>query len=194
MMRNSRSSSSHISDKMISLRKINSILLIIVVLLLALHGLLNTLLFFQLIDYSPIFRITGRWLFYPLALHVIISLYLYGSKKLKRLRNYRNLTKDTTQQIVTGICIILFAAFHIMLHSTYEENLAYFLKCIIADNLLFISVALHLRVSVPRWMVSFGLLKGKTKYQKAKRVINIVIAVILIFIFIAQATFYGGYL
>lgn len=180
---------------MISLRKINGVLVVIVVLMLAYHALLNTLLFFGLIGYSPIFKITGRWLFYPLVLHIAISLYLYLKEKLKRSRNYLKLTKETTQQLITGIGIILFASLHILLY--YFGNgtdSSQFLNHIITDNLLFISIALHLTVSIPRLLVSFGFLEGKEDYKNAKNITTIVVFIILMIIFIAQATFYGGFL
>ena len=180
---------------MISLRKINSILIIIVLLMLACHALINTLLFFGLVRYSPIFKITGRRLFYPLALHIIISLYLYIKEKLKRSKNYPKLTKETAQQLVSGICIIIFAAAHILNYSLGDAlNPGQFLNHIITDNLLFISLGIHLQVSIPRLLVSFGFLEGKNDYKNAKNKISILLFIILIIIIIAQATFYGGFL
>lgn len=179
---------------MISLRKINSILIIVVVMLLACHGLLNTLLFFGLVGYSPIFKITGRWLFYPLTLHVMISLYLYVREKFKKTKRYPNLTKETTQQLLSGICIIIFAALHIISYSSAYETGTGQLYHIIVDNLLFISIALHLTVSVPRLLVSFGFMEGKNDYANAKSKIRLIIIIFLIVIFIAQATYYGGFI
>lgn len=180
---------------MISLRKINSILIVIVVLALACHALLNVLLFFGVVGYSPIFKITGRWLFYPLALHIIISLYLYIKEKLKKSKSYPKLIKETTQQLVSGIFIIIFATLHILNYSLGSGvDVNQFLNHIIVDNLLFISIAIHLMVSIPRWLVSFGFLEGKNDYKNAKDKIRVCIIIILIIIFIAQATFYGGFL
>ena len=180
---------------MISLRKINSILIMVVMVLLACHGLLNTLLFFGLVGYSPIFKITGRWLFYPLAVHVMISIYLYVREKLKKLKTYPNLTRETTRQLLSGIGIIIFAALHIISYSSaYETGAGQLIYHIIVDNLLFISIALHLTVSLPRLLVSFGFLEGKDDYANAKSKIRIIIIIFLIVIFIAQATYYGGFL
>ena len=180
---------------MISLRKINSILLIVVFILLAGHALLNVLHFFGAVPYSPIFKITGRYIFYPLVLHIAISLYLFIKEKVKGKRNYFNLTKETTQQMITGICIMIFAALHILnYNSANGADVSQFINHIIVDNLLFISIACHLTVSVPRLMVSFGFLEGKDEYVNAKSKIKIIMILILMIIFIAQATFYGGFL
>jgi hypothetical protein len=163
--------------------------------MLAYHAILNTLLFFGLVGYSPIYKITGRWLFYPLVLHILISLYLYIKEKLRKSKNYPKLTRETTQQLVSGIGIILFAAMHILNYSLGDAlDSSQFLYNILADNLLFISIAIHLHVSIPRLLVSFGFLEGKNTYKNAKHKIGISLLIILIIIFMAQATFYGGFL
>lgn len=180
---------------MISLRKINSIVIVIVALMLAYHALMNTLLFSGLVSYSPIFKISGRRLFYPLILHIMISLYLYIKERTKRSKNYPKLTKETAQQLVSGICIILFAAAHILNYSLGEApDAGQFLNHIITDNLLFISIAVHLQISIPKLLVSFGFLEGKNDYKNAKHEISILLLIILIIIIIAQAMFYGGFL
>ena len=178
---------------MISLRKINSILIIVLVALLAYHALVNTLLFFGILSYSSIFKISGRRVFYPLILHIIISLYLYIKERLKKSRSYPKLTRETVQQLVSGICIIIFAAAHILNYSgEYVINPLQIINHIIVDNLLFISIAIHLQVSIPRLLVSFGFLEGKDDYKNVKNKITILLLIVLIMIFTAQATFYGG--
>ena len=180
---------------MISLRKINSLLIVILVLMLAYHALLATLYFLGIVSYMPDFKITGRRLFYPLVLHIIISLYLYIREKSKSKR-YSNLIKETNQQMITGICIIIFAALHILNYSwgSVSDNTEIFatLSHIIVDNLLFVSIALHLRVSLPRLLISFGFLEGKDDYTKAKSKINTIVFVLLVIIFMAEAIFYIG--
>lgn len=180
---------------MISLRKINGILIIVVALMLAYHAALNTLLFFGWVPYSDVFKISGRHLFYPLVLHIIISLYLYVKEKLKGINRYPKLTRETIQQLVTGIFIIIFATLHILnYHYGNGMDPSQFLNHIIVDNLLFISIGLHLTVSIPRLLVSFGFLEGKKDYRNAKNRVRILVSVILIIIVMAQATFYGGFL
>ncbi len=180
---------------MISLRKINGILIIIVALMLAYHAIMNTLLFFGLVGYSPVFKISGRRLFYPLILHIIISAYLYITERLRRSKNYPKLTRDTTQQLVSGICIIIFAIAHILNYSLGDAlDSSQFIYHIIGDNLLFISIAVHLQISIPKLLVSFGFLEGKDDYENMKNNITVILFIVLIIIFLAQATFYGGFL
>lgn len=180
---------------MISLRKINSLLIVILGLMLVYHALLATLYFFGLISYMPDFKITGRRLFYPLVLHIIISLYLYFKEK-RWSNKYSNLINETNQQMITGIGIIVFAALHILNYSwgsvSDNTNLFTTLSHIIADNLLILSIALHLRVSLPRLFVSFGFLDGKKDYANAKSKINKIVLILLVIIFMAEAIFYIG--
>lgn len=169
--------------------------MVIVIVMLAYHALLNTLLFFQVVPYSPIFKQTGRRVFYPIVLHIILSLYLYIKERIMDVKHYRHITKDTTWQMVSGICIIIFASWHIL--NYHFGNIAdphQLVYNIIADNLLFISLAVHLSVSIPRLLISFGFLERKNAYNNAKYIIRILIIILLVIIFIAQATFYGGFL
>ena len=159
------------------------------------HALLATLYFFGIVPYMPDFKITGRRLFYPFVLHIIISLYLFIRERTKSKR-YSNLIRETNQQIITGICIILFATLHILNYSagSVSGNGEFLtaLRHIIVDNLLFVSIALHLRVSLPRLMISFGFLEGKNDYANAKSRIGKVILAVLVIIFIGEAIFYMG--
>ncbi len=180
---------------MISLRKINSLLIVIVILVLVNHAMLNILGMYGLISYTPDFKITGRRLFYPLVAHIIISLYLYFSDKRKQITTYSKLIAETTQQILTGISIIVFAGLHIITYifiPAINQSLSINLIHFIIDNLLFISIALHLRVSIPRLLISFGFLEGKNSYKHFKNKLSIIILLILILFIIAEVIFYIG--
>ena len=117
------------------------------------------------------------------------------SQKSKSKR-YSNLIKETNQQLITGICIIIFATLHILNYSwgSVSDNTELFttLSHIVVDNLLFVSIALHLRVSLPRLLISFGFLEGKSDYANAKSKINKIILVLLVIIFMVEAIFYIG--
>lgn len=180
---------------MISLRKLNSLMVIAVILLLLNHAVLALLSMYGLIDYSPDITTTGRRLFYPLVGHIIISLYLYFSDRFKQDKTYSKLIGETTQQIVTGIAIMIFACLHILSHMfvpaaghDLQVRLVYFA----IDIMLFISIALHLRVSIPRFLISFGLLEGKNSYGNFKRKMNVIILFVLIVFVLAEIIFYIG--
>lgn len=173
---------------MISLRKLNSLMVIAVILLLVNHAVLALLSMYGLIDYTPDITTTGRRLFYPLIGHILISLYLYFSDKSKKKRTYSKLISETTQQIVTGISIMFFASLHILSHmflSAIDPDLSVRLIHFTIDILLFISLALHLRVSMPRFLISFGLLEGKNSYREFKKKMNIIILIVLILFVLA---------
>ncbi len=59
---------------MFQLRKLNSLLVIIIILILASHALLTGLLLAGLIEYTPNTIVTGEILLFFVILHIIISL------------------------------------------------------------------------------------------------------------------------
>ena len=183
---------------MISLRKINTLMVIIIIVLLLNHVILSVLHLYGVIGYSPSFQITGRHIFYPLVAHVVISLYLYFKDKSKRGNRYSGLVKDTTQQLVTGILIVVFVSLHILsymfapLNSGYDSWMRVF--HFIVDNLLFISLILHLRVSIPKFMMSLGFLDGKDEYVNFKHKSNCVLLIFLVLLILAEVVYnLGGF-
>lgn len=181
---------------MISLRKINTLLIIIIVAMLLNHAVLSLLYLYGVISYSPDFQITGRRLFYPVVAHIIISIYLYFKDRPRGTNRYHNLISDTRQQMISGIMIIVFVSLHILGYSynplggpnTFYSNLYHF----IVDNMLFISIALHLRVSIPKFMISLGFLEGKDAHANFKRKVNWAMAFILIFMILGEVMYYVG--
>lgn len=183
---------------MISLRKINTLMVIIIIVLLLNHAILSVLHLYGVIGYSPSFQITGRRIFYPLVAHVVISLYLYFKDKSKRGNRYSGLVKDTTQQLVTGILIVVFVSLHILsymfapLNSGYDSWMRVF--HFIVDNLLFISLILHLRVSIPKFMMSLGFLDGKDEYANFKHKSSCVLLIFLVLLILAEVVYnLGGF-
>ncbi|MBP3792109.1 MAG: hypothetical protein ILA26_08775 [Methanobrevibacter sp.] len=181
---------------MISLRKINTLMVIIIIILLLNHAVLSVLHLFGIIGYSPSFQITGRRIFYPIVVHIIISLYLYFKDRSKRGNRYSGLIKDTTQQLVTGILIVVFVSLHILsymfapLNSGYDFWMRIFHFAV--DNLLFISLILHLSVSIPKFMMSLGFLDGKDEYANFKHKNNCVLLIILIMLILAEIVYNLG--
>ena len=181
---------------MISLRKINTLLIIVIAVMLLGHALLSLLYLYGFISYSPDFQITGRRLFYPVVAHIVISIYLYFKDKSKGVNRYPNLISDTRQQMITGIMIIVFVSMHILGYSfnplgepsTFNISLYHF----IVDNLLFVSIALHLRVSIPKFMISFGFLEGKDAHLNFKRKVNWAVAIILVVLILGEVVYYVG--
>lgn len=180
----------------IIIRKLNSILILLIILLLLWHGLLSALYMFNIISYSPNFITTGRRLFLFVSLHIIFSLYLYfkDSKKRNKFRTYFNIQNDTSKQLVTGIFILIFMFSHYISYSllpisitnSFNISIIHF----IIDNLLFISIYLHLQVSLPRLLISLGFLENENSYHKAKSRTRIILLVFLILFFVAEIIFY----
>lgn len=181
---------------MFSLRKINTLLVVIIILILLNHAVLSVLYLYGIINYSPDFQITGRRLFYPVVAHIIISLYLYFKDKSRNVNRYSNLISDTVQQLITGILIIVFVSLHILGYSfnpiNVESSFYFNLYHFIVDNLLFVSIAMHLRVSIPKFLVSFGFLQQKDAYSNFKRKTNYIVLIILVILILAEVVFYIG--
>ena len=181
---------------MISLRKINTLLIIVIVVMLLSHAVLSVLYLYGLISYSPNFQITGRRLFYPVVAHIIISLYLFFRDRSWKANRYRHLISDTRQQMITGILIVVFATLHILGYSWNplggESSFYFSIYHFIVDNMLFVSIAMHLRVSVPKFMLSFGFLEKKEDYLNFKRKINYAVMIILVVLVLAEVVYYIG--
>lgn len=181
---------------MISLRKINTLLIIVIVVMLLNHAVLSLLYLYGVISYSPDFQITGRRLFYPIVAHIIISLYLYFKDRPRHVNRYPALISDTRQQMISGIFIILFATLHILGYSFNpmgsESTFYYSVYHFIVDNMLFASIALHLRISIPKLMMSFGFLDGKDAYLNFKRKVNYAVLIALIVLILGEVVYYIG--
>lgn len=180
---------------MIPLRKINSLLVIIMILMFVNHAVLSLLFLYGLIDYSPSFKITGRRLFYPIVLHIIISSYLYLKDKMRKNKVYPKLIAETTQQFITGICIVIFVGLHIfsymMLPINFSSEFHFKLLHFLIDILLFASISMHLRVSIPRLLVSFGFLDNKNSFVNFKDKFNLTICILLLIAILAEIVYYG---
>ncbi|MCQ2964751.1 MAG: hypothetical protein MJ203_04210 [archaeon] len=183
------------SSLQVHLRKINSILAIIIILFLLSHSILLALSMVNIISYSLDFKEFGFILFYLVFIHLLISLYLCFEKKLKNKNvklNYK--VTDTAIQLVSGILMVVLIVLHIYyiiispvyLVSTLQDGLIH----IILDNLVAISILVHLSVSIPRLLVSLGFLIGENDYKHATSVSNILLIVFLLIIFICEVSYF----
>lgn len=180
---------------MSQLRKLNSLIVIIIILILIAHALLTGLLLAGLIEYTPNTIVTGEVLLFFVILHIIISLYLFIKDKIKqrKIRFYANINKDTTVQAISGIFIIIFIAAHVLSYiylPAYIPNFNWQITHLIIDTLLFITLFIHLQVSLPRLLVSFGFLVEKNDYDKSKKVIRIILIIIFTLLFLTELSYY----
>lgn len=179
----------------ISLRKINTVILIVILLLLLDHALESFLYLIGITPYSPSLKATGRRLFLWVLLHIIISLYLYLKDKYlnRKYSKYTNIRNDTQIQIISGIAIILFAILHILTYTIMPVNLMgsniVYIHLII-DNLLFCSLMVHLTISLPRLMVSLGFLTEENSYQKFSQRISLTFKLIFIILLFSEILYY----
>ncbi len=179
----------------ISLRKINSLVALIIILLLLCHALESLLYLTGISPYSPNMQVTGRRLFLWVMLHMIISLYLFIKDKYenRKFKKYNNIRNDTRKQAVSGIAIVVLVILHVVTYSVSPVNvLNNYMTCVhfVIDNLLFCSLLIHLTISIPRLMVSFGFLTEESSYEKFTRGISIAFRIIFILLLISEVLHY----
>lgn len=185
----------NIVDEII-IRKINSILIIIIIALLLWHGLLSVLYMLGVINHTPDMVITGRRLFLFVMLHIIFSLYLYfkDTYRRKKMKTYFNIQNKTIVQAFSGIGILIFMFLHYMSYSTFpvNSNLPFVVSLfhIITDVLLFTMICLHLIISIPRVVVSFGFLSEDKAYANFENNTRKLLVIFLVFFFLAELIFY----
>lgn len=166
------------------MRKINTILVTLIIIMLGKHGITSALYFLGIIDYSSNFIMTGRRLFIVVGVHILVSSALYLKDKLNRrgLRFYKELSKPTIVQMITGMLIFLFMLFHWGSYAKVSAKqvpdvFSVALKHWSVDVIFISSIMLHLYVSIPRWIISLGLVKERKHFQKAKKCITIILAI-----------------
>ena len=180
---------------MFQLRKLNSLLVIIIILILAAHALLTGLLLAQLIEYTPNTIVTGEILLSFVIAHIIISLYLSIKDKIKqrKIRVYANVNRDTLVQAVSGIFIIIFIAAHVLSYiylPAYIPNFNWQITHLTIDTLFFITLFIHLQISIPRLLVSFGFLVEKNDYDNCRKVVRIILVIIFTLLFLSELSYY----
>ena len=179
----------------ISLRKINSLVLLVIFILLLNHACESILYLIGISPYSPNMQVTGRRLFLWVGLHVIISLYLFIRDKIsnRKFKKYAVIGNDTQKQVLSGMGIVIFVILHVITYSISPVNILnnqmIYIHLVI-DNLLFYSLLIHLTLSIPRLMMSFGFLTKKDAYKKFSNRISIAFKVIFILLLFAEVVYY----
>lgn len=176
----------------IIIRKINSILVILIFALLLWHSLCSALYMLGIINYSPSMIKTGRRLFIFVMLHVILSLYLCIKDTLKRrnIKTFFKIQNETKLQIISGIIIGIFVFLHYISYATISMDSNISIIHFVIDNLLFISIIMHLSISIPRLLISLGFLTNDDEYNKFKKNIKHILLVVLIFFFLSETIYY----
>ena len=180
---------------MFQLRKLNSLLVIIIILTITSHALLTGLLLAELIEYTPNTIVTGKILLSFVIVHIIISLYLFIKDKInqRKIRIYPKINKDTIVQAISGIFIIIFIAAHVLSYiylPAYLPNFSWQITHLTIDTLFFITLFIHLQISIPRLLVSFGFLVEKNDYDKCRKVVRIILIIIFTLLFLSELSYY----
>ncbi len=184
-----------ISYREFSLRKINSILVLLIILSLFVHALLSGLCLANLIAYTPNMVVTGMICLLFASLHIIISLYLYIRDRLKQrnIRVYNHINNDTVVQAISGFCIVVFVVLHILSYiylPAHIYNIYWNIAHVIVDTSLVISLYVHLQLSIPRMLVSLGFLVDEGAYDKCQKYTRIILLICVIALFFAEISHY----
>lgn len=180
---------------MFQLRKLNSLLVIIIILIIASHALLAGLILAELITYTPNTIVTGEILLSFVIVHIIISLYLFIKDKIsqKKIRIYPQINKDAPVQAISGIFIIIFIAAHVLSYiylPAYIPNFNWQITHLSIDTLFFITLFIHLQISIPRLLISFGFLVEKNDYDKCRKVVRIILIITFTLLFLSELSYY----
>ena len=180
---------------MFQLRKLNSLLAIIIILIITSHALLAGLILAELITYTPNTIVTGEILLSFVIVHIIISLYLFIKDKInqKKIRIYPQINKDTPVQAISGIFIIIFIAAHVLSYiylPAYIPNFTWQITHLTIDTLFFITLFIHLQISIPRLLISFGFLVEKNDYDNCQKVVRILLIIIFSLLFLTELSYY----
>lgn len=180
---------------MFQLRKLNSLLVVIIILTIISHALLAGLCLAELIAYTPNINVTGQVVLSLAIVHIIISLYLFIKDRIsqKKIRVYPQINKDTPVQAISGIFIIIFIAAHILSYiylPAYIPNFSWQITHMTIDTLFFITLFIHLQISIPRLLVSFGFLVEKKDYDNCQKVVRIILIIIFALLFLSELSYY----
>ena len=180
---------------MFQLRKLNSLLVIIIILIIISHALLAGLCLAELINYTPNINVTGQVVLSFVIVHIIISLYLFIKDKInqRKILVYPQINKDTAVQAISGIFIIIFIAAHVLSYiylPAYIPNFSWQITHLIIDTLFFITLFIHLQISIPRLLVSFGFLVEKNDYDNCMKVVRIILIIIFTLLFLTELFYY----
>ena len=180
---------------MFQLRKLNSLLVIIIILIITSHALLAGLILAELITYTPNTIVTGEILLFFVIVHIIISLYLFIKDKIsqKKIHIYPQINKDTPVQAISGIFIIIFIVAHVLSYiylPAYIPNFSWQITHLTIDTLFFITLFIHLQISIPRLLVSFGFLVEKNDYNKCRKVVRILLSITFTLLFLSELSYY----
>lgn len=178
-----------------SLRKFNSILVILIFILLCLHSLLSALLFLNWIGYTPMIKVYGLLLLAIVFIHIIISLHLFlkDRKNQKRIRLYNHINNESSIQAYSGVLIIVCIVLHILSYiflPAYIPILSWKIAHLLVDTLLFIMLFIHLQLSIPRLLMSLGFLTEDDSYDNCKRYFNIILGVLVVILFLVELSYY----
>lgn len=179
------------------MRKLNGILAALTILFLVVHGLLACLCMMGILPYHFFYIMAGRRLTIIAGCHILISIILMIQEQhvRKKIKVYYKENKDTMQQMLTGIGIIVFGVLHICLYSfskidAHPESMELVAKHFIVDTLLFTSLCMHLSISIPRICISWGLFTKEDTLKKVCKVSQWIMAFVLVFLMAGEIIFY----
>ncbi len=157
------------------------------------HSILTVKYFLGLMPYHPVLNIGGIMLAVFLTIHMIFAL-INMVKNAKRTRNERFYMKFIPEhglQNVSGICIFGFAVLHsifLELHKVFGTQ-ALDIAWWVSDIFLYLTVAVHLWISLPHIVISCGIVTNRKMYDIIKTIVGIISIVIFIVLTYAHTVF-----
>ena len=157
------------------------------------HSVLTVQYYSGGLPYSAAFRVTGAMLAAAAAVHGAISVVqmVKNVRKMKGHRYYSKLITDGTAQNTTGLFVVGFLIIHAV---CVELNLAFDIRGLrilqlVFDIAFYASVCLHLCITMPHMLISYGMVTRKSVYTVLRAVICAVFLVFLAVLIRAETIF-----
>src|SRR5574344_1376530 len=146
-------------------KKVITILALLSFILFLIHSVLGIQVFFHVNEHALLTDKIGRILITCVFLHMVLALseVIKNTKRTHAEKKYHAFTKEETVQVCTGICIIIFAALH-----TVSVKQPSHIFLFISNVALFLVLFIHLGVTVPHLLISYGIITNNKLYRNLK--------------------------
>ncbi len=159
------------------LKKIIIILGILTMITFFVHSILSFRYFMGWDEYSFSYNITGVILAGIMTLHFIFGLIkiIQSSKKTSKERFYMRYIAEYSLHNMSGIFSFGFALLHAVFIelNRYYQNQLFNICWLVTDVMMYITIIIHLSISISHLFITFGLIKNSKNLKHVKRTVYI---------------------
>lgn len=180
------------------LRKINSFLIIPIILLLISHVVLMAGLLTGTIGFNPDFKIFSKLLLPLVLLHALFGICFMIERIVKKKRGQNTYPKPNTifrLQMLSGIAMLILVFLHVTAYGYTNAEGVFILRdpslfYYITESLFALSICVHCAVSFPRMAITFGLIQEGRGMLKLLKTSMILFSILFFVIFAVFSLYY----